>query len=379
VLGRIGGDEFVVLLPGADPDDALGVMHRLLESLRTEPIIVDEDRAVRSTASIGMTYFEPGAPRSAQELLIEADVAMYHAKSAGRDRLALYSTSEPAQAELRGRHAWVNRIQDALNTGSFALHAQPILNLTTDDVDRYELLLRMTNADGTVTMPNEFLPTAERAGLIAQIDRWVLTEACRLLGEQQRQGRWPHFEVNLSGPSMGDPDILDVIETGLAQLPRPGGLIIEVTETAAITDIDRARSFAEHLEALGCEFALDDFGAGYGSFYYLKHVPFDYLKIDGEFIRALATNHSDQVLVKSLVQIASELGKKTVAECVEDETTLAVLRDLKVDFAQGYHIGRPAPLPAAAPSSTPPGQPPAPGAPSGPPHRRSLARFTGHR
>ena len=165
-----------------------------------------------------------------------------------------------------------------------------------------------------------------------------------MLAEQQRAGHDIHLAVNLSGQSMGDPTILQHLERELVTLPRRGGLTIEVTETVAITDIDRARSFAEHLESLGCEFALDDFGAGYGSFYYLKHLPFDYLKIDGTFIREVLSDRADQVLVRSLVQIARELGKRTVAEFVEDQPTLDKLRDLGVDYAQGYHIGRPATL-----------------------------------
>ncbi len=212
-------------------------------------------------------------------------------------------------------------------------------------MDRYELLLRMRNPDGSLVLPGEFLPAAERSGLITQIDRWVIAEACRLLGESQRAGQRLHFEVNLSGPSMGDPQLLQLVERDLALLPHRGGLVIEVTETAAIIDVERARSFAERLAVLGVAFALDDFGAGYGSFYYLKHLPFDYLKIDGEFIRGLVTSHADQVLVQSLVGIASQLGKQTVAEFVEDEPTLDMLRELGVDFAQGYFIGRPAPLP----------------------------------
>ena len=357
VIGRTGGDEFAAALPAISRDDAQGVVERMLEALRYEAIIVGDARAVRITASIGMAFLEPKSPQSSRELLVEADVAMYHAKSAGRDRLALYSSSDPGQADLRGRHTWVERIQDALDLNSFVLHAQPILNLRTGQIDRYELLLRMVASDGTLVMPGDFLPSAERAGLIAQIDRWVITESCRILGEHQRAGSWPHFEVNLSGPSMGDPVILEVIERGLAQLPVPSGLVIEVTETAAITDISRARAFAEHLESLGCEFALDDFGAGYGSFFYLKHLPFDYLKIDGEFVRGVATNRADQILVKSLVQIARELGKRTIAEFVEDQATLDTLHVLGVDFAQGYHIGRPAalltpdPTPAAVAST----------------------------
>ncbi len=353
VIGRTGGDEFAVVLPAIGRDDAQGVVERMLEALRFEAIVVGDGRAVRVTASIGMAFLDRGDAHSSRELLVEADVAMYHAKEAGRDRLALYSTTDPGQADLRGRHTWVERIQDALDSNSLVLHAQPILNLRSGQIDRYELLLRMIDGDGSLVMPGEFLPSAERAGLIAQIDRWVIAESCRLLGEHQRAGNWPHFEVNLSGPSMGDPAILEVIERGLAGLPVPSGLVIEVTETAAITDIDRARAFAEHLESLGCEFALDDFGAGYGSFFYLKHLPFDYLKIDGEFVRGVATNRADQILVKSLVQIATELGKRTIAEFVEDQATLDTLRGLGVDFAQGYHVGRPAALPAAGPSSGP--------------------------
>jgi EAL domain-containing protein (putative c-di-GMP-specific phosphodiesterase class I) len=274
---------------------------------------------------------------------------MYQAKANGRDRLALYSTLDPGQVDLRARHTWVERIQDALANGQLVLHAQPILDLRTNRIERYEVLIRMIGQHGELIMPGDFLPAAERSGLIGQIDQWVIVEACRMLAQQQRAGNPIHLEVNLSGPSMGDPTILELIERELLRLPDPGGLIIEVTETAAITDIERAKYFAEYLEGIGCEFALDDFGAGFGSFYYLKHLPFDYLKIDGTFIRDLVTDRADEVLVRSLVQIARELGKKTVAEFVEDEPTLAKLRTLGVDYAQGYHIGKPQPLTPASP------------------------------
>jgi diguanylate cyclase (GGDEF)-like protein len=343
-IGRLGGDEFAATLCDISADDAQLVVLRVLEALRTETIVLPEGRAVRITASAGMAFLDTAHPQSAHELLVEADVAMYQAKDTGRDRLALYSTLDPGQADLRGRHTWVERIQDAMRHDRFVLHAQPILDLRTNTVDRYEVLLRMIGHDGELIMPGEFLPAAERSGLIGQVDQWVIAEACRMLAEHQHAGNQIHLEVNLSGASMGDPTILKLIERELRQLPDPGGLTIEVTETAAITDIDRARSFAEHLEGIGCEFALDDFGAGFGSFYYLKHLPFDYLKIDGTFIRELVTDRADEVLVKSLVQIARELGKRTIAEFVEDEPTLVKLRALGVDYAQGYHIGRPAPL-----------------------------------
>ena len=343
-IGRVGGDEFAAVLAGVSEDEAQMVIFRLLEALRSEAIVVEHGRAVRVTASAGMAFLDALAPQSAADLLIEADVAMYQAKDSGRDRLALYSNLDSRQADLRGRHTWMDRIQEALDHDHFALHAQPLLNLRTGNVDRYEILLRMLAADGTVIMPGDFLPAAERSGLIGKIDQWVIVRACRLLADFQHAGQNIHLAVNLSGPSMGDPTILQLIERELALLPHRGGLTIEVTETVAITDIDRARSFAEHLESLGCEFALDDFGAGYGSFYYLKHLPFDYLKIDGTFIRDLLTDRADHVLVRSLVQIARELGKQTVAEFVEDQFTLEKLRDLGVDYAQGYYIGRPGEL-----------------------------------
>ncbi len=361
-IGRVGGDEFAAVLLDIDADEAHLVIFRLLEALRSEAIIVQQGRAVRVTASAGMAFLDPTAPQTAADLLVEADVAMYQAKDTGRDRLALYSAGDLGQADLRGRHTWVERIQDALEQDQFLLVAQPILDLATGRVDRYEVLLRMVGSDGTMVMPAEFLPAAERSGLIGQIDQWVVTEACRMLGEEQRTGSGLHIAVNLSGTSMGEPTVLAVIERELARLPRRGGLTIEVTETAAITDIDRARSFAEHLETLGCEFALDDFGAGYGSFYYLKHLPFDYLKIDGGFIRDVVTDRADQAVVRSLVQIARELGKHTVAEFVEDQATLDKLRELGVDYAQGYHIGRPA---AFGPSDAVPAVPAQPASPIG--------------
>ena len=348
VIGRLGGDEFAAVLSGISADDAQAVVHRLLEAVRTEVLIVDDGRAVRVTASVGLSFFDKDRPRAAQELLVDADVAMYEAKDAGRDRYALSSTGQPRQDDLRHRNTWVERIREALAQDLFVLHAQPILDLRTGRTDRFELLLRMRAPDGTLVLPGEFLPAAERSGLITQIDRWVITEAFDLLEISQRGGRTLQFEVNLSGPSIGDPVLLALIETHLARLHQPGGLIIEVTETAAIVDVPRARAFAEHLERLGCAFALDDFGAGYGSFYYLKHLPFDYLKIDGEFIRGLVTSRPDQVIVTSLVQIAHQLGKQTIAEFVQDQATLDLLRTLGVDFAQGYHVGRPAPVPAYA-------------------------------
>lgn len=207
----------------------------------------------------------------------------------------------------------------------------------------------MISEDGALIMPGAFLGLAERGGVIGAIDRWVLHRAFAMLRTEQEAGRRPRFSLNLSGPSVGDPEVLALIEAEMARLPDPhGALLLEVTETAAVVDIDRARGFAERLQALGCSLALDDFGSGYGSFAYLKQLPFDVLKIDGQFVRGLLDSAEDQAVVTALVTIAQALAKTTVAEFVEDEATLELLRTLGVDQAQGYFIGRPAALTPAS-------------------------------
>jgi diguanylate cyclase (GGDEF)-like protein len=345
VLGRLGGDEFAVLLSDTAADEAEAVVVRLLDALRTGVLLVDGGRAVRTTASIGLAVFGPESRVSGEQLLVDADVAMYDAKEAGRDRLALSSGSDPHQLELRERHTWLERVREALGQDRFVLHGQPILDLRTGETTRHELLLRMIAEDGTLVMPGAFLGLAERGGVIGAIDRWVLRRAFAMLREEQRAGRRPQYSVNLSGPSVGDPEVLALVEAEIAGLPHPqGALLIEVTETSAVVDLGRARAFAERLQALGCRLALDDFGSGYGSFAYLKQLPFDVLKIDGQFVRELTTSAEDRAVVTALVTIAQGLGKTTVAEFVEDAETLELLRELGVDQAQGYFVGRPASL-----------------------------------
>jgi EAL domain-containing protein (putative c-di-GMP-specific phosphodiesterase class I) len=203
----------------------------------------------------------------------------------------------------------------------------------------------MRTPDGEIVPPGAFIPPAERFGLISAIDRWVIAHAMEIAAEHARDGRDVAFEVNLSAASFGDPELSEFIESELRTSGAPPeSLIFEITETAAIANLDDARDFARRLTSLGCLFALDDFGAGFGSFYYLKYLPLDYLKIDGDFIQDLAGSFSDQLMVKAMVQVAHGLGLKTIAEFVGDDDTLAFLRRYGVDFAQGYHVGRPGPL-----------------------------------
>jgi EAL domain-containing protein (putative c-di-GMP-specific phosphodiesterase class I) len=282
---------------------------------------------------------------SAEDVLVNADLAMYDAKEAGRDRSATYSSQERGASRMKARITWAEKIREALEEDRFTLYAQPIVELASGEVRQHELLLRMLDERGEAIPPAAFLAVAERFDLMQDIDRWVVARAIRQMAEQKAAGRELIFEVNISGSSTGDPELLTIIERELAETGvDPVNLVLEVTETTAVANIPRAQQFAARLAELGCRFALDDFGAGFGSFYYLKHLPFDLLKIDGEFVRSCTSNTTDQLLIRAAVDIARGLGKKTIAEYVGDEETVELLRELGVDYAQGFHVGRPGPL-----------------------------------
>lgn len=250
------------------------------------------------------------------------------------------------QAAVESRVGWYQRIHEALERDLFVLHAQPMLDLRTGKVTQYELLLRAVEVNGELVLPGVFLDIAERSGLIQEIDRWVVRRAIRMLGEHRATGEPLTLSVNLSGRAFADRDLLSIIQTELrAASVDPASLILEVTETAAITNMDDAQRFVRTLKAIGCGFALDDFGVGFSSFSHLKYLPVDYLKIDGSFIRDLPRNPVDQQLVQAIVNVARELGKQTIAEFVNDDETIRLLTEYGVDFAQGYHIGVPALLP----------------------------------
>jgi diguanylate cyclase (GGDEF)-like protein/PAS domain S-box-containing protein len=344
IIARLGGDEFSVILPEAGVDEALKVADSLLEALREEGrLTFDNGQLRRVTASIGVASFRGAV--SAEEMLVEADIAMYDAKEAGRDRVEVYDANQDRQQRMQAGLVWADRIRDALEDEQFILHAQPILALADDDVPRVELLIRMLGDGGDLVPPGTFLSAAERFGLIGSIDRWVLRQAIALLATEKRAGRPIELAVNLSAKSVVDPELPEFVAAELRAAGIDGhGLCVEITETAAIVNVDRARQCAQLLGELGCQFALDDFGAGFASFYYLKHLAFDYVKIDGEFIRNLPESHINQLVVQSLVEIAQGLGKKTIAEFVGDAETLELLRRYGVDYAQGFFISKPQPL-----------------------------------
>jgi len=345
VVARLGGDEFAVLLSAVGADEARAAAEDLLSEIRNSPASYG-GRPFRISASIGVTAFESD-DATAGEVLVNADLAMYAAKTGGRDRVVVYTAPEARTARAMAKLTWSQRIQDALDRDRFVLHLQPILELATGQIKHGELLLRMKGERGKLIAPGAFLPAAERFGLIHAIDRWVVSRAIQLIAESM--GPVPRVGINLSGESVvGDPELLRMIERELEQSSvDPSKLIFEVTETAAIANMPEATQFARGLTSLGCSLALDDFGTGFGSFYYLKHLPVSYVKLDGEFVQNLPRSEVDEHMVKAIVGVSRALGIKTVAESVADAETISLLQKHQVDYAQGYYVGKPVPLSVA--------------------------------
>jgi len=342
-VARLGGDEFAVLLPDATAETAEHVASAILGDIQANAAVSDGPVRRHVSASIGVTVLTQGSVNG-DEVLVNADLAMYDAKEAGRGRVAVHTGERNDTPQTKTRISWLERIRSALDHGKLAVYGQPIMGLHDGSVDQYELLLRMIDDNGEVIPPGAFLYIAERYDLIQELDQWVFGEAVRLL-ETEGSGAHDSLAINVSGKSLGSEQFLEMIEAELHRARiEPRRLTFEVTETAAISNITLARAFAERLQQLGCRFALDDFGAGFGSFFYLKHIPFDYLKIDREFVTHCLGSRTDQLVIESLVSIARGLEKHTVAEGVEDHDTEEFLRRNGVDYAQGYHIGRPGPI-----------------------------------
>lgn len=342
VVARLGGDEFAVVLPRDGQEEAEQVADKILRAFRNQVTLLDGGYPRTITASVGIALFDK-PHLSREDVLISADLSMYDAKDAGRDRFVSYATNAVPQPRSKARLDWVERINAALRDDRFALYAQPIMSLADETRNHYELLLRMHDDNGATIEPRSFIHIAERSGLMGRIDRWVTGQAIRMLSNPGLPSDTV-LEVNLSALSLGDPETLEFLEEQILSTGcDPRRLVFEITETAAIANIHRARTFVERLTEIGCQFAIDDFGAGFGSFYYLKHLQFDYIKIDGEFVSSCVDNPTDQLVISSLVTVARGLNKKTICEFVGDERTVQLLRSLGVDYVQGFHIGRPVP------------------------------------
>ncbi len=335
-VARLGGDEFVVVLEGTGTDAGRLVAERIRRAVEAHHFEV-EGRRCDLGVSIGVLPIDGRVETGA--LLGLADAALYAAKEKGRNRIAISDGTCAPLGLLSEASVWASRVKDALREERFVLAFQPIVRLETRTPAHYEALLRMRDGEGGLVLPGVFLPAAERFGLMPQIDAWVFSELLRLLRER------PDLEVfmNLSGASLGDESLLQSFEGGLrAAGLGPGRLAIEVTENTAVRDILAAREWMRRLKDLGCRFALDDFGIGFSSFAYLQSLPVDYVKIDGSFLRDLASNAGNRALVKAIETVAETLGKETIAESVESPESVPVLLSLGVEFGQGFALGRPA-------------------------------------
>ncbi|MBI5587349.1 MAG: EAL domain-containing protein [Deltaproteobacteria bacterium] len=344
LLSRLSGDEFAVFLPSTDAKTSLAIMEELRHAV--EAFHFSEHETSASVSAGIVLYPEHGA--NTKELFKRADAAMYRAKDLGRNRCHLFRPEDKDLENMHSRLSWKEKILKALKEDRFEPWFQPILDLEDDTIRHYEVLARMRDEDGAILMPGSFIDIAERFGLVGLIDRTIIAQAMVVQAEMNAQGKDLTFGLNLSGKDLSDENLLSFIHAKIKETGAdPARLVFEITETAAISDLNRAVKFIKALKSIGCRFALDDFGVGFTSFTYLKEMQVDYVKIDGSFIKKLHENANDQVFVKAITDVARGLKIKSIAEFVETEESLKLLRKFRVDFAQGYHIGKPGPAFAA--------------------------------
>ncbi|WP_150299778.1 ammonium transporter [Pseudomonas profundi] len=346
VLARLGGDEFGLLLVGCSLEEAIPVaddIRSLIEDFRFSW----ENRTFAIGVSIGLVLIGEQM-HSLGELLSAADSACYAAKDAGRNRIHIYQADDQILIERRGEMLWVNRIREAVDRDLLRLYVQPIIPVHAEPGGpRYEVLVRMLGDDGRIIPPGAFMPAAERYDLATAIDRWVVGNFLAWVGDYQRRSKGPlgHYSINLAAASLGEDGFLEFVLDTIKRHQIPASCIcFEITETSAIANLSRAVIFMQRLKTIGCHFALDDFGSGLSSFAYLKTLPVDILKIDGVFVKDIETDPIAAAMVSSINTIGHEMGLKTVAEYVENEAILERLRELGVDYAQGYLLGHPRPL-----------------------------------
>jgi diguanylate cyclase (GGDEF)-like protein len=339
IFARLGGDEFAVLVP-----DATDEMVRVLAERVTRSIALVrfqfEGQSLRLTSSLGIAVF-PDHADNVEDLISRADTAMYQAKDAGKNAWRIYRSDLDTTLQMVSRLSWNERISHALENNLMDLQFQGIYWAAERTLSHLEVLVRMRDKDDprSFLMPGQFIPHAERSGKILEIDRWVLREAIQMLAEVPAI---PALAVNISGRSFGEPALPQYIADELRQRGvSPHRLLVELTETSAVSDLHDAQRFIEALRHTGCGVSLDDFGTGFSSFAYLKYLQVDSIKIDGLFIRNLPSDYDNQLFVKAIVSVARGLRRTTIAECVEDEETLAMLQGFGVECVQGYFFEKP--------------------------------------
>ncbi|RMR62553.1 Sensory box/GGDEF domain/EAL domain protein [Pseudomonas syringae pv. actinidiae] len=345
-LARLGGDEFGVLLVDCPADTALDIAEALREIVQTLHFMW-KGRPFMTTVSIGLVQLGD-TPATLEGSLSAADMACYMAKEKGRNRVQVYSVDDLTLSMRFGEMAWIQRLHMAMDENRFCLYAQEIASIKGegDEVRHIEILLRLRDESGRMVVPDNFIPAAERYGLMTTLDRWVVHNVFKVIAQCQSDDRHQVPQalcaINLSGSSIGDDTFLEYLKQQFkAFAVSPGMICFEITETSAIADLDSAIRFINELKGLGCQFSLDDFCSGMSSFAYLKHLPVDYLKIDGSFVKDMLDNPINKAMVEVINNIGHVMGKRTIAEYVETPQIEFALQEMGVDFAQGYLIARP--------------------------------------
>lgn len=346
-LARLGGDEFGVLLESCPPYVALQIAENLRNIIGGFHFVWD-NKTFPISVSIGLVNFsgEESERKGMTDILRIADSACYTAKDLGRNRIHVYQADDNAMNKRHGELDWYTKIYSAMAQNRLVLYVQKIVSLNASDPyqEHVEMLLRLVSDDGKIIPPMAFIPAAERYGLMPEIDRWVIRTAFAHIASLPHSAH-SLYSINLSGGSLNDEKaLLFICEQLVTSGVRAESICFEITETAAIANLLNARAFIIALKEKGCKFALDDFGSGMSSFAYLKHLPVNFLKIDGCFVKDIATDNVDKAMVIAINDIGHVMGLETIAEFVENEDILRILRDIGVDFAQGYGVGYPVPM-----------------------------------
>ncbi len=351
-LARLGGDEFGVLLENCPLQEAIGIADKLRLCI-ADFRFVSEGKSFSIGASVGVVQVADGM-LNLTDILSAADAACYMAKDKGRNRVQLYRPHDSDVSMRRGEMEWVSRLQTALEEGRFVLYSQQIMSIKEHlpQTSHHELLVRMLDERGRIVPPMAFIPAAERYSIMPMIDQWVVHNAFAAISSLGPD--CGTYSINISGASIGDERILEFVrEQFRTFVMPPRSICFEITETAAIANFDKAARFFGEMKSLGCLFSLDDFGAGMSSFGYLKHLPVDFIKIDGSFVKDVAHDPVAVAMVRAINDVGHVMGKKTIGEFVDGEIVLGSLREIGVDFAQGHWISPPKPFPGKSSSSAP--------------------------
>jgi len=338
-LARIGGDEFALLLPNTDQNTALEIATNICKLLDDYQCKI-EGQVFKVNCSIGISNIS-GEEFSAEEYMKQADIALYAAKKQGRNLAHIYNQNDALSKELQASLEWARTLHQAVADDNLVLHFQAIYHIATKEVAYYEALVRL-ELDGRIVPPGEFIPALEREGDMSLLDRQVISKAIYYLAKHPKLAK---IAINLSAQGFSDERLVPLIKDKLEEYQvNANRIIFELTESASLSNITATQLMIEKLKALGCAFSIDDFGTGFSTFSYLKQLPAESVKIDGSFVVDLATNSVDLALVKAIYEVATALGKKTVAEFVENEATMEILADIGVTYAQGYHLAKPLPV-----------------------------------